>query len=88
LIEQLEDPSLTPEGELSSRLEKLQLLKGLEKLTEDQRRALSLRVIEQLSYEDIAQQLNLSLSAVKGLIFRAKQRLLDELRVPLSLIPE
>jgi RNA polymerase sigma-70 factor (ECF subfamily) len=82
LLETLAHPGETPENELSARLEKAHLARGLAQLTELQRRALNLRLIEQLPYEEIAEQLELSLSSVKGLIFRAKQRLLDEMREP------
>jgi RNA polymerase sigma-70 factor (ECF subfamily) len=80
LIETLPHPSPSAENELSSRIEKARLNRSLASLTELQREALSLRLVEQLSYEEIARRLSLSLSSVKGLIFRARQKLLEDLR--------
>ena len=49
-------------------------------LPENQRLALSLRHQEGMAYEEIAEILQLSLSAVKSLIFRARQDLKDRLK--------
>lgn len=49
-------------------------------LPENQRLALSLRHQEGMAYEEIAEVLQLSLSAVKSLIFRARQELRDRLK--------
>lgn len=49
-------------------------------LPENQRLALTLRHQEGLAYEEIAEVLKMSLSAVKSLIFRARQELKDRLK--------
>ena len=53
--------------------------KAIEKLPETQREALVLREYQNLSYEEISQILNCSLENVKVLIFRARERLRQEL---------
>lgn len=53
-----------------------QVKKQLEELPAAQRAALTLHTVDELSYEQIAAEMNLSLSAVKSLIFRARRALL------------
>jgi RNA polymerase sigma-70 factor (ECF subfamily) len=48
------------------------LLKFLSQLTKLQREALSLRLVQKLSYAEISKRMSLSLSAVKSLIHRAQ----------------
>jgi RNA polymerase sigma-70 factor (ECF subfamily) len=52
---------------------------AISKLPETQRMAVVLRRYEQLSYEEIADVLNLSVSAVKSLLFRARTALRESL---------
>ena len=77
LIEALEDPGENPESALGSEIERGLLRRSLDKLTDQQKKALVLRVVEHLSYQEIAEQLNLSLSAVKSLIHRARTQMLE-----------
>ncbi|HZR77838.1 MAG TPA: sigma-70 family RNA polymerase sigma factor, partial [Chthoniobacterales bacterium] len=53
-------------------------------LPETQRMALVLRRYEELSYEDIADVLDLSVPAVKSLLFRARTELRERLKVYLE----
>ncbi len=53
------------------------LQKALAKLPERQRTALLLKAQESLSYEEIAQVMNSSSSAVESLIFRGRKKLLE-----------
>lgn len=53
---------------------------ALAALPKNQRLALTLRHHEGLAYEEIAEVLQLSLSSVKSLIFRARQELKDRLK--------
>lgn len=53
-------------------------------LPENQRMALILRRYEQLSYEEIAETLDQSVSAVKSLLFRARTELRESLKVYLA----
>ncbi len=60
--------------------ESLQELKScLDSLPETQRVALLLYAVEGLSYDDIAREMNSSLSAVKSLIFRARSEIQKQL---------
>lgn len=51
------------------------LFKGIDLLSEQQRTAYILHKVEQVSYNEIAAIMELSLSAVESLLFRAKQNL-------------
>lgn len=48
-------------------------------LPDSQRLALLLSSVEELTYEEVGAELNLTVSAVKSLIFRARKNLLDKL---------
>jgi len=63
------------ETELQSAIEK-----AIGQLPETQRMALVLRRYEELSYDEIAEVLDLSVPAVKSLLFRARTELRDRLR--------
>jgi RNA polymerase sigma-70 factor (ECF subfamily) len=56
---------------------------SLDKLPESQRTAVVLARFEEMSYEDIAQVMHLSVPSVKSLLFRARQTLKNELRTHL-----
>ena len=53
---------------------------AMEKLPERQRMALILRRFEHLPYEEIAKTMDLTVSSVKSLLFRARLQLREELR--------
>jgi RNA polymerase sigma-70 factor, ECF subfamily len=55
------------------------VLDALDALTPDQRACLVLREVEQLSYEEIAEVLDVTVPAVKGRLFRARQELASAL---------
>ena len=57
----------------------IQVKKAIEKLPDTQREALVLREYQNFSYEEIGQILGCSLENVKVLIFRARERLRQEL---------
>jgi RNA polymerase sigma-70 factor (ECF subfamily) len=57
----------------------VEVRKAIEKLPETQREAIVLREYQNLSYEEISQILGCSLENVKVLIFRARERLRQEL---------
>lgn len=59
--------------EIKSRFKSV--AKNIESLPDTQRVAILLWAIEDLSYEDIASELNMSLAATKSLLFRARQTL-------------
>lgn len=62
---------------LAIQQEHAQVQKALSKLPERQRTAILLKAQESMSYEDIAQVMNSSSSAVESLIFRGRKRLLE-----------
>lgn len=74
---QLDIPDLNgnPEEELSRKLTIDAVQRGLQTLGEQQRSILVLREINGLSYEKIAQTLDIDIGTVKSRIFRARKRL-------------
>jgi RNA polymerase sigma-70 factor (ECF subfamily) len=73
-----EIPCASPSPEARTRLKldaksnRRNLLKVMKSLTHLQKRALIMRVVRQLSYEEISKNLGLSISAAKCLVYRAK----------------
>jgi RNA polymerase sigma factor (sigma-70 family) len=82
-LEVARDPQLLEElaeGHEATGGEAHALYEALQRLTEQQRRAIVLREWQGLSYAEIAEELELSQSAVETLIFRARRSLARELR--------
>jgi RNA polymerase sigma-70 factor (ECF subfamily) len=77
--EQLRD-SATPEGELQGKQIAATVNRALEQLPEDLRTAITLREIEGLSYEEIANVMNCPIGTVRSRIFRARESIAAELR--------
>lgn len=74
------DPNAATPFQDTSKHELQELVKeAIESLPANQRMAVILRRYEQLSYEDIAQALECSVSAVKSLLNRAKDSLKEKL---------
>jgi len=71
----VQDPAPGPEREAQTREAAEALRKALTRLPQQQAVAFSLRFLEDLSYEQIAEALGLSSSAVGVLIHRAKSKL-------------
>lgn len=69
------DEAQSPEALLEKKLTREAVRRGLEQLPEDSRQILLLREIQGLSYEEIAQVLDLEAGTVKSRIFRARKRL-------------
>lgn len=65
----------TPDELLHQDERRKVLFKAISKLPENQKIAYTLYNLEDLSYQEIAEAMNLSLSAIESLIFRAKQNL-------------
>lgn len=72
------DSSLAELVETRAELEALK--RALARLTPEQRAALVLRELEGLSYEEIAEVLEISVPAVKGRIHRARLELVNGMR--------
>ena len=75
------DVSLDPEAKLIQQQTVDQVRRALEALPADFREVLVLRELEGLSYKEIAATMEISVSAVESLLFRAKDRL-KKLLVP------
>jgi len=77
--EQLRDIS-TPESLLLSNEIAETVNATIEGLPEELRRAIQMREIEGLSYEDIAQAMNCPIGTVRSRIFRAREAIAEQLR--------
>lgn len=69
------DPRQTPHESAERRAELAQVMRDLQQLPEVDRAALLLSAAEEMSYEQIAETLGLSLGAVKTKIHRARLKL-------------
>ena len=70
----------TPESELASRQVAETVNQSLGELPEELRTAITLREIEGLSYEDIANIMNCPIGTVRSRIFRAREAIAEKLR--------
>ncbi len=77
--EQLRDLN-TPENEMMSRQVAETVNQTLESLPDELRSAITLREIEGLSYEDIANIMNCPIGTVRSRIFRAREAIAAKLR--------
>ena len=71
-----------PDGAHTDVVELMGLEEALERMPENQRRAILLREWQGLSYREIAAELGLSQGAIEMLIFRARRNLAGTLREP------
>ena len=69
------DPFMHPGIELENQERATILFSAIDRLPDKQRIAFTLHKIDGTSYEDIASSMEMSLSAVESLIFRARQNL-------------
>ena len=77
--DQLRD-SNTPETELEGKQVAAVVNKAIDALPEDLRTAITLREIEGLSYDEIANVMNCPIGTVRSRIFRAREAIATELR--------
>jgi RNA polymerase sigma-70 factor, ECF subfamily len=77
--EQLRDAN-TPESELQGKQIAATVNRAMDALPEDLRTAITLREIEGLSYEEIADVMNCPIGTVRSRIFRAREAIATELR--------
>ena len=73
------DVSQSPELLLARSLTRESVRRGLKALPEDYREILLLREIQGLSYDEIAEALNIEVGTVKSRIFRGRKKLCDYL---------
>ena len=81
--EQLKDMN-TPEQQMMTRQIAETVNSTLLKLPEELRTAITLREIDGLSYEEIAQIMNCPIGTVRSRIFRAREAIADQLRPQLD----
>lgn len=70
----------TPEALLASKQIATAVNSAIEDLSEDLRQAITLREIEGLSYEEIAEVMNCPIGTVRSRIFRAREAIAERLR--------
>ena len=70
----------TPEALLASKEIAAAVNSAIEALSEDLRQAITLREIEGLSYEEIAEMMNCPIGTVRSRIFRAREAIATRLR--------
>ena len=69
-----------PGGQLEKKETAAILLKAIDKLPENQKTAFTLHKVEGLSYQEVAEVMEASLSSVESLLFRAKSNLQSYLK--------
>ncbi|MBQ7896217.1 MAG: sigma-70 family RNA polymerase sigma factor [Oscillospiraceae bacterium] len=69
------DDSMSPELQLERKLTRESVREGLKQLPEDYRQILLLRELQGLSYDEIAETLEIGVGTVKSRIFRAREKL-------------
>ena len=74
----------TPESELAAREIAAAVNAAMEALPEDLRQAITLREIEGLSYEEIAEAMNCPIGTVRSRIFRAREAISAKVKPLLS----
>ena len=74
----------TPESELAAREIAAAVNAAMEALPEDLRQAITLREIEGLSYEEIAETMNCPIGTVRSRIFRAREAISAKVKPLLS----
>ena len=77
--EEVADTKKNPEEELSHQQMCASIQQAVNKLNPRQKLALTLNKMEGLSYKEIARIMDINLSSVESLIFRAKQKIQQEL---------
>ena len=78
----------TPETELAAREIAEAVNSAMEALPEDLRQAVTLREIEGLSYEEIAEEMQCPIGTVRSRIFRAREAVAEKLRPMLDTAPD
>lgn len=78
----------TPETVLQSKQIALAVNEAMADLPDELRQAITLREIEGLAYEEIADQMNCPIGTVRSRIFRAREAISAKLRPMLDLAPD
>jgi RNA polymerase sigma factor (sigma-70 family) len=82
ILKYLRSEAITPEDDMirGERIDMMRVL--LDRLSDKYRMMIELRFYEELSYEEIAQEMNIPLGTVKAQLFRAKELLYQMLQTP------
>lgn len=78
----------TPETVLQSKQIALAVNQAMADLPDELRQAITLRELEGLAYEEIAEQMNCPIGTVRSRIFRAREAISAKLRPMLDLAPD
>ncbi len=76
----IKDPSLSPDDLMLKKQRKEYLKKAVDKLPAKYKKLVELRYFQELSYDEVAQELELPLGTVKAQLFRARELLSQELK--------
>lgn len=76
----IKDPNLNPDDIMLKKQRKEYLKKAVARLPEKYKRLVELRYFQELSYDEVAQELDLPLGTVKAQLFRARELLSQELK--------
>jgi RNA polymerase sigma factor (sigma-70 family) len=74
------DPALDPLEKLQTDENQRRFMAAVQNLPEEYRSVFVLRTFDQLSYDEIAARLKISMGTVDSRLFRARRRLMDELK--------
>jgi RNA polymerase sigma-70 factor (family 1) len=74
------DPASNPLEKLQTEENERRFMEAVQRLPDEYRTVFILRTFEQLSYEEIAARLKISVGTVDSRLFRARRRLTDELK--------
>lgn len=74
------DPAPDPLEKLQTEENERRFMEAVQRLPDEYRTVFVLRTFEQLSYDEIAARLKISMGTVDSRIYRARRRLMDELK--------
>lgn len=80
LTEHVVAPGLRPDEEVRQSLTRSKVMQAMQELSEEQRAVLTLRVLEDLSYEEISAALGIPLGTVMSRLSRAREQMRQRLR--------
>lgn len=76
----IKDPALSPDDLMLKKQRKEYLKKAVDRLPAKYKKLVELRYFQELSYDEVAQELELPLGTVKAQLFRARELLSQELK--------
>lgn len=76
----IKDPNLSPDDLMLKKQRKEYLKKAVDRLPAKYKKLVELRYFQELSYDEVAQELELPLGTVKAQLFRARELLSQELK--------